>query len=203
MAHTLQELPYAFDALEPHIDADTMRIHHGKHHRTYGEKLNAALEGLQDLQARPLDDLLRNMSAVPASVRTAIRNHGGGHSNHSIFWKNMKSGGGGDPTQELANALRAAFGSVEAFRERFAAEAAGIFGSGWAWLVALGPKLSVVTRPNQDSPLMDGFTPLLGLDVWEHAYYLKYQNRRAEYVAAWWNLVNWEDVAHRYEEARR
>ncbi len=200
MAHTLPPLPYDPGALEPHIDAATMRIHHGKHHQTYVDKLNAALEGYSDLQAMPLEDLLRGIGAVPGVIRTAVRNHGGGHANHSIFWANMAPNGEGDPTGPLANALTQAFGSVEKFRTDFTNTAVGVFGSGWAWLVADGATLKIVARPNQDSPLMDGLAPLLGLDVWEHAYYLKYQNRRSEYVNAWWNVVNWGDVEDRFKD---
>lgn len=199
MAHTLPELPYAFDALEPHIDAETMRIHHGKHHQAYVDKLNAALDGYQELAGKPLEDLLRNINEVPEAIRAAVRNHGGGHANHSVFWKNMRPGGDSEPRGALAEAVRSAFGGDTAkFRDDFTKAALALFGSGWVWLVSEMGALTIVSRPNQDSPLMDGLVPLLGLDVWEHAYYLKYQNRRPEYVAAWWNVVNWEDVAERY-----
>lgn len=198
MAHQLPSLPYAFDALEPYIDAQTMKVHHGKHHQTYVDKLNAALEGHPDLQAKPLEELLRDIAAVPENVRTAVRNHGGGHANHSVFWQNMKPGGGGSPPEAVLNVLGKAFGSIDKFRKEFTTAATALFGSGWVWLVGAGAELKIVSRPNQDSPLMDGHVPLLGLDVWEHAYYLKYQNRRPEYVAAWWNVVNWEDVAGRF-----
>lgn len=203
MPHALPLLPYAFDALEPHIDEATMRIHHGKHHQTYVDKLNAALEGHPDLREKPLEDLLRGIAVVPESIRAAVRNHGGGHANHSIFWTNMKPGGGGDPPGVLGRALAKTFGSVSAFRDEFTKTAVGIFGSGWAWLIADGGTVKIVSRSNQDSPLMDGLVPLLGLDVWEHAYYLKYQNRRPEYVAAWWQVMNWEDAARRYAISMR
>ncbi len=199
MPHTLPALPYDFDALEPHIDGQTMRIHHGKHHATYVEKLNAALTSYPDLAAKPLEALLREIASVPEAIRTAVRNHGGGHSNHSIFWQNMApKAAGGDPSGPLADALNGAFGSLQAFRDEFTKTAVGVFGSGWAWLVSDNGAMKIVARPNQDSPLMEGLTPLLGLDVWEHAYYLKYQNRRPEYVSAFWNVVNWEDVSERY-----
>lgn len=201
MPHTLPALPYVFDALEPHIDAATMHVHHGKHHQTYVDKLNAALEGHPALAAKSLEELLQGMTEVPEGIRAAVRNHGGGHANHSVFWTNMAPRAGGDPTGKLADALTQAFGSVAAFREEFTKAATGVFGSGWAWLVADGTGVKLVTRPNQDSPLMDGLTPLLGLDVWEHAYYLKYQNRRPDYVKAWWNVVSWENVAQRFQEA--
>lgn len=202
MAHTLPALPYAFNALEPSIDEATMRIHHGKHHQTYVDKLNAALEGYPDLAQNPLDDLLREIADVPESIRAAVRNHGGGHANHSVFWTTMGPGAGGDPLGPLADALRASFGDVGKFRDAFLAAATALFGSGWVWLVSHQGSVQIVSRPNQDSPLMDGLVPLLGLDVWEHAYYLKYQNRRPEYVSAWWNVVNWADVAERFEKAR-
>lgn len=198
MPHALDPLPYAYNALEPYIDEQTMRLHHDKHHQGYVDKLNAALENAPELGAKSLDDLLRNLAAVPESVRTAVRNHGGGHANHSIFWTNMRPGGGGDPRGLLADALQKTFGDLAKFREEMTKAATGVFGSGWAWLVVEGKTLRVVSRPNQDSPLMDGQTPLLGLDVWEHAYYLKYQQKRLEYIAAWWNVVNWDDVAERF-----
>ncbi len=203
MAHQLPELPYAYDALEPYIDEQTMRIHHTKHHNGYVSKLNAALEKYPDLQEVSLETLLRHLPSVPEEIRTAVRNNGGGHANHSLFWTVMGPGGGGSPTGELAEAISATFGSFEAFKERFTHAALTRFGSGWAWLVLTGfGKLVVYSTPNQDSPYLDGFTPLLGLDVWEHAYYLKYQNRRAEYVNNWWNVVNWEVVAERYAQLK-
>ncbi|RMF30813.1 MAG: superoxide dismutase [Chloroflexi bacterium] len=203
MAHQLPELPYAYDALEPYIDEQTMRIHHTKHHNGYVSKLNAALEKYPDLQGVSLETLLRHLPSVPEEIRTAVRNNGGGHANHSLFWTVMGPGGGGSPTGDLAGAINDAFGSFDAFKERFTHAALTRFGSGWAWLALTGfGKLVVYSTPNQDSPYLDGFTPLLGLDVWEHAYYLKYQNRRAEYVNNWWNVVNWEAVAERYARLR-
>jgi len=200
--HELPPLPYAFDALEPHIDAQTMQIHHDKHHATYVAKLNEALDKEPSQQGKSLEDLLRGINDVPESIRTAVRNHGGGHANHSLFWEVMGPGGGGTPSGELAGAIQRDFGSFEAFKEKLTNAAANQFGSGWGWLVAGGGKLEVVAKPNQDSPLMEGKTPLLGVDVWEHAYYLKYQNRRPDYLAAWWNTVNWRAVAQRYGAAR-
>jgi Fe-Mn family superoxide dismutase len=195
MPFTLPSLPYAYDALEPHIDAKTMEIHHTKHHQAYVNNLNAAIEKAPELQGKSLDDLMRGLSSVPEAVRTAVRNNGGGHWNHSMFWQLMGPGKGGEPSGKLATAITSAFGDFAKFKEQFAAAAAGRFGSGWAWLVNDGGKLSITSTPNQDNPLMDGKSaPILGLDVWEHAYYLKYQNRRADYLAAWWNVVNWDEV---------
>ncbi|HSE27577.1 MAG TPA: superoxide dismutase [Gemmatimonadales bacterium] len=202
MPFTLPDLPYAYDALEPHIDEQTMRIHHDKHHAAYVNNLNAALEGQAALQGKPLDDLLRGLDAVPEAVRTAVRNNGGGHWNHALFWDLMAPGGSKAPEGALARAMDAELGGFEKFREAFAKAAAGRFGSGWAWLVLDGGKLAVTSTPNQDTPLMEGKHALLGCDVWEHAYYLKYQNRRPDYVAAWWNVVNWTVVGRRYEAAR-
>jgi Fe-Mn family superoxide dismutase len=199
MAHTLPTLPYDFAALEPHIDAQTMQIHHGKHHQAYVNNLNAAIEKAPELASWSLDDLCRNIAKVPEAVRTAVRNNGGGHWNHSMFWQQMKAGGGGEPTGKLADAITKAFGSYAGFKEKFAAAGVGRFGSGWAWLVTTGGALSIESTPNQDNPLMDGKTAILGLDVWEHAYYLKYQNRRPDYITAWFNVVNWDDVAARYK----
>ena len=205
MAHTLPPLPYANDALEPHIDARTMEIHHDKHHGAYVKNLNAALEKAPDLTGKPLDALLADLNAVPEAVRTAVRNNGGGHWNHSQFWNWMSPNGGGAPSGALGDAITSSFGGFDQFKQQFAAAAGARFGSGWAWLVADGGKLAITSTPNQDNPLMDG-TPanrvLLGLDVWEHAYYLLYQNRRPDYVAAWWNVVNWPEVAKRYEGAK-
>ena len=198
MAHALPSLPYDFAALEPHIDAQTMQIHHGKHHQAYVNNLNAAIEKAPELASWSLDDLCRNIAKVPEAVRTAVRNNAGGHWNHSTFWTQMKAGGGGEPSGKLADAINAAFGNFAGFKDKFAAAGVGRFGSGWAWLVNAGGKLAIESSPNQDNPLMDGKTAILGLDVWEHAYYLKYQNRRPDYIAAWWNVVNWEDVARRY-----
>ena len=206
MAHTLAPLPYAFDALEPHIDALTMQIHHGKHHQAYVNNLNAALDKHPELHGKSLDTILGGLDAVPEDIRTATRNNGGGHWNHTLFWQLMGPGAGGEPAGKLADAINAAFGSFAGFKEKFAAAGVGRFGSGWAWLLADGSSLSIVSTPNQDNPLMDGKSPgqvLLGLDVWEHAYYLKYQNRRGDYLKAWWNVVNWAEVAKYYDAARR
>jgi superoxide dismutase, Fe-Mn family len=201
MPHTLPPLPYAFDALEPHIDATTMQIHHGKHHQAYVNNLNAALDKQPDLHKRSLDDLLAGLNSVPDAIRTAVRNNGGGHWNHSMFWQIMGPKAGGEPTGAVANAISSAFGDFTKFKEQFAAAGAGRFGSGWVWLVRDGGKLSITSTPNQDNPLMDGKKAadiILGLDVWEHAYYLKYQNRRPDYITAWWNVVNWGAVAKRF-----
>jgi len=201
MPHTLPALPYDFAALEPHIDAQTMQIHHGKHHQAYVNNLNAAIEKAPELASWSLDDLCRNIAKVPEAVRGAVRNNGGGHWNHSLFWQQMKAGGS-EPTGKLADAINSAFGGVAGLKEKFAAAGVGRFGSGWAWLVTTGGALSIESTPNQDNPLMEGKSAILGLDVWEHAYYLKYQNRRPDYIAAWWNVVNWEDVAARYSAAK-
>ncbi len=201
MSFTLPDLPYAFDALEPHIDARTMEIHHGKHHAGYVAKLNAALEGHDDLAAMDIADLCRGLKNVPESIRTAVRNNGGGHFNHTLFWTSMSPNGGGAPDGDLAAAIDASFGSLDAMKEKFAAEAAGRFGSGWAWLCACNDGVCICSSPNQDNPLMcedSCCTPLLGLDVWEHAYYLNYQNRRPDYINAFWNVVDWSAVAARY-----
>ncbi len=202
MPFTLPELPYAYDALEPHIDEQTMRIHHDKHHAAYVNNLNAALEGQSALQGKSIEDLLRGLDAVPEAIRTAVRNPGGGHWNHTLFWELMAPGGAKAPGGALASAMDAELGGFEKFREAFAKAAATRFGSGWAWLVLDGGKLAVMSTPNQDTPLMEGKHVLLGCDVWEHAYYLKYQNRRPDYVAAWWNVVNWTVVGRRYEAGR-
>lgn len=202
MAFELPALPYAFDALEPHIDAKTMEIHHGKHHAAYTTNLNKALEGT-DLADKSIEALLGNLDAVPENIRTAVRNNGGGFANHNLFWTLLSPNGGGAPTGELAAAIDEAFGSFDAFKEKFNSAAATRFGSGWAWLYVDGNgKLAVSSTPNQDTPLMDGNTPVLGLDVWEHAYYLNYQNRRPDYVSSWWNLVNWEAAAANYAAAK-
>jgi superoxide dismutase, Fe-Mn family len=200
--HELPPLPYAFDALEPHIDAQTMQIHHDKHHATYVTKLNEALDKEPGVAGKPLEDLLRGVSEVPESIRTAVKNHGGGHHNHSLFWEVMGPNGGGEPTGDVGEAISRDFGGFSAFKEKLTNAAANQFGSGWGWLVADGGKLDVIARPNQDSPLMEGKTPLLGVDVWEHAYYLRYQNRRPDYLAAWWNTVNWQAVNDRFRKAR-
>lgn len=203
MAHELPSLPYPHNALEPHIDARTMEIHHGKHHQGYVNKLNAALEGHSDLQNKSAEDLLKDLNAVPESIRTAVRNNGGGHANHSLFWPCMSPDGGGTPSGDLAAAINSAFGSFDAFKEQFSNAAATRFGSGWGWLcVNSNGGLEVTSTPNQDNPLSDGLTPILGLDVWEHAYYLNYQNRRAAYIDAWWNVVNWDQVAQNYQAAK-
>jgi superoxide dismutase, Fe-Mn family len=201
MAFTLPPLPYAHDALEPHIDAKTMEIHHGRHHQAYVTNLNAAIEKAPELQGKSLEDLLKNVGSAPEAVRTAVRNNGGGHWNHSLFWQLMAPKAGGEPSGALADAIKGAFGGFDKFKEQFAAAAAGRFGSGWVWLMNEGGRLSITSSPNQDNPIMDGKNPnaiLLGLDVWEHAYYLKYQNRRPDYVTAWWNVVNWGEVAKRF-----
>ena len=198
MSFTLPPLPYPYDALEPHIDARTMEIHHTKHHQAYVNNLNAAIEKAPELANKSLDDLMRNVNSLPESVRTAVRNNGGGHWNHSMFWQLMGPGKGGEPRGALADAIRQSFGDFSKFKEQFAAAAAGRFGSGWAWLVDDGGKLSITSTPNQDNVLMDGTKGILGLDVWEHAYYLKYQNRRPEYIGAWWNVVNWDEVSSRF-----
>jgi len=199
MAFELPPLPYATDALEPYIDKTTMEIHHGKHHGAYVTNLNKALESAPALQGVPVEKLLAGgLSAVPEAIRTAVRNNGGGHMNHSMFWQIMKHGGGGQPSGDLATAISSAFGSFDGFKEKFAAAAMGRFGSGWAWLAKKDGKLEIVSTANQDNPVIDGADPVFGLDVWEHAYYLKYQNRRAEYIAAWWNVVNWAEVEKRF-----
>lgn len=203
MAHELPPLPYASNALEPHIDARTMEIHHGKHHQAYINNLNAALEGHTNLQAKSVEDLIKDLNAVPENIRTAVRNNGGGHANHSLFWPLMSPNGGGQPGGDLAAAINNAFGSFDSFKDQFSKAAATRFGSGWAWLsVDSSGQLVVSSTPNQDSPLMEGMTPILGLDVWEHAYYLNYQNRRPDYIAAWWNVVNWDQVAKNYAAAK-
>jgi len=202
MAHELPKLPYAYDALEPHIDARTMEIHHTKHHQAYINNLNAALEKAPELKQKSLEELLRGIQQVPEAIRTAVRNHGGGHANHTLFWQVMAPKAGGEPKGKLGEGIVKTFGGFDAFKEKFNAAAAGRFGSGWAWLVVKDGTLVVESTANQDSPLMDGKTPILGLDVWEHAYYLKYQNRRPDYVAAWWNVVHWDEVARRYEAAQ-
>jgi Fe-Mn family superoxide dismutase len=197
MTYTLPPLPYDYSALEPHVDARTMEIHHTKHHQGYVNNLNAALEKAPNLQGKDLDELLGSLDAVPEEIRTAVRNNGGGHWNHSMFWQIMGPNTGGEPAGALADALRSGFGGFDQFKEKFAAAATSRFGSGWAWLIADGGKLSIESTPNQDTPVMQGKRPILGLDVWEHAYYLKYQNRRADYIGAWWNVVNWDEVAKR------
>lgn len=202
MAYKLPELPYAYDALEPHIDKETMNIHHTKHHNTYVTNLNAAVEGKADLENKSIEELISNLDAVPEDIRTAVRNNGGGHANHSLFWTILCPNGGGTPTGELADAIASKFGSFDQFKEEFANAAKTRFGSGWAWLVVNNGELEVTSTPNQDSPLMEGKTPILGLDVWEHAYYLNYQNRRPDYISAFFNVVKWDEVAKRYDAAK-
>ena len=197
MAHELPDLPYDFNALAPHIDEQTMRIHHGKHHAAYVAKLNGALEAHPDLQGKDVEELIGDLEALPEGIRTAVRNNGGGHANHTFFWQIMAPGAGGPPTGQIADAINGAFGSFDGLKEKFAAAAMGRFGSGWAWVVAAGGSLSIESSPNQDSPRMSGGNAILGLDVWEHAYYLNYQNRRPDYIAAWWNVVNWAEVNRR------
>ena len=210
MAYQVPPLPYPFDALEPHIDAKTMEIHHDKHHGMYVTKTNDALKDHPELAAKPIEELIADLSAVPENIRTVVRNNGGGHANHTLFWTVMAPSGGGRPKGDLADAINGEFGSFDKFKEQFNAAAASRFGSGWAWLGVKpdGNLCSVCSTANQDSPLMKGVvdcvcTPILGLDVWEHAYYLKYQNRRPEYIEAWWNVVNWDEVARRFKEAAK
>jgi len=202
MAFEVPDLPYDYGALEPHIDEQTMRIHHDKHHQAYVDKANAALEGTEWAD-KPVEEVLRDLERIPQDKRTVVRNNGGGHANHSLFWQIMSPDGGGEPEGELVDAIAEAFGSADDLRKKVTDAAVNQFGSGWGWLVLDGGSLAVVSTPNQDSPLLDGKIPLLGVDVWEHAYYLKYQNRRPDYVAAWWNVVNWNEVARRYQEAGR
>jgi len=202
LAHVLPPLPYAPDALEPYIDKMTMEIHHGKHHNAYVTNLNKALEGQVDLQSLSIDQLLKSLDRVPENIRTAVRNNGGGHWNHSMFWKLMKKGGGGEPKGALGDAIKSSFGSFADFKTKFAAAAVGRFGSGWAWIVVKDGKLSIESTPNQDNPLMAGGKAIFGLDVWEHSYYLKYQNRRPDYIEAWWNVVNWDEAASLYSAAK-
>jgi Fe-Mn family superoxide dismutase len=202
-AHQVPPLPYAFDALEPTIDAKTMEIHHDKHHGAYVTNLNKALEGNADLQKLTVEELISKIDTVPESIRTAVRNNGGGHANHSLFWKIMKKGGGGEPKGEVADAIKKAFGSFADFKTKFNQAATTRFGSGWAWLFFKDGKLTIESTPNQDNPLMSGGKPVMGLDVWEHAYYLKYQNRRPEYIEAWWNVVNWDQIAENFSHAKK
>ncbi|AIG25079.1 superoxide dismutase [Brevibacillus sp. 7WMA2] len=202
MAHQLPALPYANNALEPHFDALTMEIHHDRHHATYVNNLNAALEGNADLQGKSVEELISNLDALPEAIRTAVRNNGGGHANHSLFWEILSPNGGGNPTGAIADAINAAFGSYDNFKAEFTKAATGRFGSGWAWLIVDGDKVAITSTPNQDSPIMEGKTPVLGLDVWEHAYYLNYQNKRPDYINAFWNLINWDEVNKRFAAAR-
>jgi Fe-Mn family superoxide dismutase len=202
MAYSLPALPYAFNALEPHIDAKTMEIHHGKHHQTYINNVNAALEGHPQLAAKSVEDLVSDLSAVPENIRTAVRNNGGGHANHSLFWTIMKPGGGGQPGGKLGEAINSTFSSFDNFKTEFTKAATTRFGSGWAWLTSSKGKLAIESTANQDTPLSEGRTPIFGLDVWEHAYYLNYQNRRPDYINAFWNVVNWDEVATRLAAAK-
>jgi len=198
MAYELPKLPYAYDALEPHIDARTMEIHYSKHHQAYVDNLNKAVKGT-DLEEKTVEDLISDLNAVPENIRTAVRNNGGGHANHSFFWKIMGPNAGGEPKGKLADDIKSAFGGFDQFQEKVSGAGVGRFGSGWAWLIKnKSGGLEVISTPNQDSPLMDGNTPIVGVDVWEHAYYLKYQNRRADYLKAWWNVVNWDAIAKSY-----
>jgi superoxide dismutase, Fe-Mn family len=204
MAFEVSPLPYDYNALEPHIDEQTMRIHHDKHHQAYVNNLNGALEKHPDLQGKSLEELIGNLDAVPEEIRTVVRNNGGGHANHTLFWQVMGPNGGGEPAGELGTAIQSTFGSFADFKDKMSKAAVGRFGSGWGWLaVDTNGGLVVTSTPNQDSPLMEGMTPLLGVDVWEHAYYLKYQNRRPDYVETWWNVVNWDEVARRYGQATK
>lgn len=202
MTYKLPDLPYAHDALEPHIDEETMKLHHGKHHNSYVDGVNAALEGHEDLQKLSIEELVAKLDEVPEDIRTAVRNNGGGHANHSLFWEVMSPNGGDEPTGALADAINETFGSLDEFKSKVKTAGTGQFGSGWAWLVVNNGELEVTNTPNQDSPLTDGKTPILGVDVWEHAYYLNYKNLRADYLDAFWKVVNWEEVARRYEEAK-
>jgi superoxide dismutase, Fe-Mn family len=197
MAHSLPPLPYPHDALEPHIDKQTMEIHHGKHHAAYVNNLNAALEKHPDLQSKSVEDLIRGLSTVPEAIRTAVRNNGGGHANHTMFWQIMGPNAGGAPTGAIADAINGSFGSFDKFKEELKKAGVGRFGSGWAWVVESGGKLAIESTANQDSPLMEGKKAIFGVDVWEHAYYLKYQNRRPDYIDAWWNVVNWAEINKR------
>jgi len=201
MAYEVPDLPYDYSALEPHIDEQTMRIHHDKHHQAYVDKANAALEGTEWAD-KPVEEVLANLSSLPADKQGPVRNNGGGHANHTLFWENMSPDGGGEPTGELGEAITAAFGSFDDFKAKFEDNGVTQFGSGWTWLVLSGGELKLTKTPNQDSPILDGDTPLLGNDVWEHAYYLKYQNKRPDYLKAWWNVVNWDKVAERYAAAK-
>jgi Fe-Mn family superoxide dismutase len=197
VAHQLPPLPYGFDALEPHIDAKTMEIHHDKHHAAYVNNLNTALEKYPNLQSKGVEDLLRDISSLPEDIRTAVRNNGGGHMNHAMFWQIMGPKAGGSPSGALGDAIKASFGSFDSFKDQMAKAGIGRFGSGWAWLIDNGGKLSIESTANQDQPIMEGKKAVMGIDVWEHAYYLKYQNRRPDYIAAWWNVVNWSAVSSR------
>ncbi|AVL44139.1 TPA: superoxide dismutase [Enterococcus faecium] len=202
MTYTLPDLPYAYDALEPYIDEETMHLHHDKHHNTYVTNLNSSIEKYPELGEKTIEELLSDMDAIPTDIKTAVRNNGGGHANHSFFWEIMAPNAGGEPTGEIKEAINEAFGDFSSFKEEFKKAAAGRFGSGWAWLVMENGKLAITSTANQDSPLMEGKTPILGLDVWEHAYYLKYKNVRPDYIAAFWNVINWDEVNKRFEAAK-
>lgn len=202
MTYTLPDLPYAYDALEPYIDEETMHLHHDKHHNTYVTNLNSAIEKYPELGEKTIEELLSDMDAIPTDIKTAVRNNGGGHANHSFFWEIMAPNAGGEPTGEIKEAINEAFGDFSSFKEEFKKAAAGRFGSGWAWLVMENGKLAITSTANQDSPLMEEKTPILGLDVWEHAYYLKYKNVRPDYIAAFWNVINWDEVNKRFEAAK-
>jgi Fe-Mn family superoxide dismutase len=201
MPYSVPDLPYGYDALEPHIDEETMKLHHDKHHQAYVDKVNDALAGTE-WDGKPIDEVLANLSSLPADKQAPVRNNGGGHANHTLFWESMSPDGGGEPTAALADAITSAFGSFDSFKEQFEANGVAQFGSGWTWLVLDAGELKLTRTPNQDTPVLDGQTPLLGNDVWEHAYYLKYRNRRPEYLKAWWNVVNWDKVAERYAAAQ-
>ena len=203
MAHELPKLPYAYDALEPHIDKETMTLHHDKHHQAYVTNLNAALEKHPELGSKTAEELIRDLNAVPDDIRTAVRNNGGGHVNHTMFWTIMKPGGGGPPSGRIGEAIASTFGDFETFKKQFNEAGTKQFGSGWVWLVRKGGKLEIASTPNQDNPMSSGGSPIFGNDVWEHAYYLKYQNRRADYLGAWWNVVNWDAINKRFDEAGR
>ena len=203
MAYELPPLPYPKEALEPHIDAQTMEIHHGKHHAAYVTNLNKAIAGKADLEKKSIEDLISNMTAIPEDIRGVVRNNGGGHANHSLFWRIMGPNAGGAPTGKIGDDIKSTFGSFETYKEKLEAAGTGRFGSGWAWLVVKGGKLEITSTANQDNPLMEGAKPVLGVDVWEHAYYLKYQNKRADYLKAWWNVVNWNEVNKIYEAAKK
>ena len=203
MAYEVPALPYDYAALEPHIDAETMKLHHDKHHQAYVNNLNAAIEKHPDLAKHAAEDLLRNLNNIPEDIRTAVRNNGGGHVNHTMFWSIMKPGGGGEPTGKIAEQIKKDFGDFATFKTQFNQAAAKQFGSGWGWLIWDGGKLAITTSANQDSPLSQGKYPILGNDVWEHAYYLKYQNRRPDYLAAWWNTANWDEINKRFEQAQK
>jgi Fe-Mn family superoxide dismutase len=199
MAYELPKLPYPYNALEPHIDARTMEIHHTKHHNAYVSNVNSAIQHKADLEKKSIEELIRNLETVPEEIRTTVRNNGGGHANHSLFWQLMGPGKGGQPKGDLLAAINSSFGGFDKFKEAFAKAGLGRFGSGWAWLILDGSKLAITSTPNQDSPIMEGKKPILGLDVWEHAYYLNYQNRRGDYITAWWNVVNWDKVAELFK----